>query len=155
MNCAESPPKRVIRAAPIVNPKPVLFGRGHLLGTDRSAQGGKRVTPKGAKRQNEGQGGSEIGEKQSLEESGRAAMEAEGSPNSRFADRRGRLSRTLAFERRTTMVPLAGIEPALLAELDFEFGADVSGDFLHVSCCIRKPLLSIMYSIAPCFLAWS
>ena len=90
MNCAESPPKRVIRAAPIVNPKPVLFGRGHLLGTDRSAQGGKRVTPKGAKRQNERQGDPRFEE--GAGESGRAAREAEESPNSRFADRRERLS---------------------------------------------------------------
>jgi hypothetical protein len=41
------------------------------------------------------------------------------------------------------MVPLAGIEPALLAELDFEFGAmDIPG-VSDLSGCTRKTLCAI------------
>ena len=40
-------------------------------------------------------------------------------------------------------MPLAGIEPALLAELDFEFGADGFPVIPHVSCSDNKFLIPL------------
>jgi hypothetical protein len=42
---------------------------------------------------------------------------------------------------KTGMVPLAGIEPALLAELDFEFCASCCLTFPDVSCDDTKSLI--------------